>query len=389
MLVTNNSDLNKLSYGFGILFLMGAGIQQFLTPYFINIGMPEMGFHMLIIIYSFILLTNFFAPPVIVKYGAKQLIVLSATVYIISCSIVLIEQKCLIYIAAILFGIAGAFLWLAQNSYIIKISKPETLGKNSGFFMAIYSLGSSLASLVLGYLICFCGYQKAFSIILIISILSILLFISLTSISSVSKSHEVLQIFKMFKSKTLIICSLTSFSSYYVFGIFISKIPLHIKSILLDEKYIGILSSLFYIMPILIAGYVGKKSDTIGREAVVFIGYIVMITGLILLVFANNMYFLSFGIFTLSIAFSTLTPIIMALPGDIYSNDNLEYITGMFMLLKYLGIISGVSAGYTLHFDKLYLLSIALIFIILLLSIHGLYKGLSYAKEKIQIELLN
>jgi len=62
MLHTDNSNLNKLSYGFGILFVVIGGIQQYLTAYYNSNGMIGMGFEILILIYISILISNTFAP---------------------------------------------------------------------------------------------------------------------------------------------------------------------------------------------------------------------------------------------------------------------------------------------------------------------------------------
>jgi len=140
MLYTDNSNLNKLSYGFAVLFLVIGGVQQYITAYFNDKGMMGMGFEILIIIYISILIANSFAPYFVNRFGSKKMMVTMSLLYIVSIIATTRDTELLIYTGALLFGFAGAILWNSQHHYLINISNKDNLGSNSGYFIGIFSM---------------------------------------------------------------------------------------------------------------------------------------------------------------------------------------------------------------------------------------------------------
>jgi len=111
MFQTDNSNLNKLSYGFAILFLVIGGIQQYITAYFNDNGMMGMGLEILIIIYISILIANSFTPYFVNRFGSKKMMVTMSLLYIVSIIAATRDTELIIYTGALLFGFAGAILW--------------------------------------------------------------------------------------------------------------------------------------------------------------------------------------------------------------------------------------------------------------------------------------
>jgi len=196
-LLNQNQNINKLSYGFAFLFMTIGAILQYITPYFNQLGKEDIGFKILILLYISIFIANSFAPYFIEKYDTKKMIITTALAYIISISSIIVDNVFIIYIGTILLGFSGAILWNSQNIYLIKISKEENIGKNSGFFVAIYSIGCAIGILILGNFIELFSYKISFLLMLFFSFIGLYLFIQLDSIKeeSIKKRKETINLF--------------------------------------------------------------------------------------------------------------------------------------------------------------------------------------------------
>ena len=115
MFLTQNKNLNKLSYGFALLFIAIGSILQYITPYFHAQGYGNLGFKLLIILYGCIFLANFFAPYFIGRYGSQKMIVVTTMLYIVSIVAMIMDNRLIIYAGTVLLGLSGAILWNSQN----------------------------------------------------------------------------------------------------------------------------------------------------------------------------------------------------------------------------------------------------------------------------------
>jgi MFS family permease len=91
-LLTENQNINKLSYGFAFLFMTIGAILQYITPYFNQLGKEDIGFKVLTLLYFSIFIANSFAPYFIQKYGTRKMILITAITYIISISSIIVNN---------------------------------------------------------------------------------------------------------------------------------------------------------------------------------------------------------------------------------------------------------------------------------------------------------
>ncbi|MBD3793443.1 MAG: hypothetical protein IE889_04690 [Campylobacterales bacterium] len=82
--LTPNPNINRLSYGFALLFVAIGSILQYITPYFHAQGDESMGFYLLILLNFCIFLSNFTAPYFITRFGSQKMLVITALLYILS-----------------------------------------------------------------------------------------------------------------------------------------------------------------------------------------------------------------------------------------------------------------------------------------------------------------
>jgi len=383
---SNNPNLNRLSYGFALLFITIGSILQYITPYFYEMGDERMGFRVLIILYLGIFFANFFAPYFIARYGSQKMLVATSITYIISIIAMTMPNSYLIYAGTTLLGLSGAILWNSQNNYLIGISQSDNRGAQSGFFVAVYGVGYAFGVLLLGYLIELLDYQRAFYLITIFAFASVYLFYQMDELAHEKQRKSTKLPLHALKSPTLLKSVLSSyFIQSLLFGLAVSIVPLHIELITGNSIIVGLLSSLFFITPLFLSLFIGKISDTKGRGKMLIMGITIALIGLGIFHYASSLLQLIMGMVALSIAQSILFPMSIALQGDIATPSNQATITNIFVFFKYLGMILGIVLGSFFGIEWVYGVT-ALMLLIIVVFTFRLLLDESQLKENIMHE---
>lgn len=384
-----NKEIKLLSLGFLLIFLGFNGVQQYITTFFSDIGLINLGFQSLILIYLFFTLFGPFSSIFVSKYGAKKCIIFSSIFYFLFIISLLSKSVILIYISSSLLGIAASLLWTGQNSYLIRASDKHTYGKNSGFFNSFFSLGSALGIFILGFLISKILFNKSFLIYSIFPIIGIIFLFKLKNLKAEPKTNYFKLIKKSLTSKNALRLASIWFVVNFVYGLIIGIIPLEIKKSL-GIPYIGILSSLFYIVPIFLSYSFGKFSDIKGRKKIILFSYGLLIIGLLSLCFSQYTFlFLIFGIILLALNWAIIKPITLALVGDVTTENNLEVLTALFWMFQNIGIVSALILSYFLKVKviNIYIISIIIITASLIILLPLFKLSTEKIKEKISQEV--
>ena len=385
MFLTTNHNLNKLSYGFGTLFIAVGGIQQYLTPYFNSLGQPNVGFNVLLIIYISIFISNFSASFFINRFGTKNLLITTSLFYLLGLMLIVFTNEYFAYLGATILGLGGAVLWNSQNGYLLKISSEKNRGENSGFFIAVFQTGSLLSVLLLGLIVEIYGFSTSFIIILGVGFLSLLLFINLDNIDGDTQPKKAFSF--SLKTPTLFrVSMMNAFSYHLLYGLSFSLVPLHIYLVTKSTFIVAIVSSFFYLFPMLFSKKIGTYSDLKGRKRVALVGAILSIVGLLVFNFSDGLFMLIIGSLLVALSMTLLSPIFIALQGDISSSNTQVYITNVFMFFKYLGLIVGIAICLLLGIKLAYLVLMGLVLIGLLLG-YKLMLDIPSLKRKIGIEV--
>jgi len=368
MLLSKNRNLNHLSYGFALLFIAIGSILQYITPYFYAQGYENLGFRLLIILYGCIFLANFFAPYFIGRYGSQKMIVVTTILYIVSIVAMIMENELIIYAGTILLGLSGAILWNSQNNYIVGISHEENRGKNSGFFVAVYGVGYAFGIYLLGYLIGQYGYQTAFYMMIIFAFGGLWLFTQMEQLPNETLTKQNVSVFSI-RSMTLLKMVLgSSFIQSLLFGLAISLIPLHVQMVTKDSTLVGLISAMFFLMPLFFSVFIGKISDQYGRGKIILMGVLIAIVGLMVFSSADNFWELFIGMCFVSVAQAILFPMFIALQGDVSTPKTQALVTNLFVLFKYVGMVLGVILGDLFGVEWAYLISVGIIVVVLIFS---------------------
>ena len=341
-----------------IFFGFGA-IQYYQVVYFAQDRLAEVGFWSLILIYLFLTLFCPLAAFFVSKYGAKRCMIFASLFYSLFILTLLAKSVFLVYFASILLGIAASFLWIGQNSYLIRASDKESYGADSGFFTVLTYLGGGLGVIILGFLVSQFSFRMPFLLYAVFPIFGFFSLFLLTDLRAEKKQNYFPLIKKAFTSVTALKLSGLGFMVNFVLGLTLGIIPIEIKNTL-GLFYVGILSSLFYIFPILFSYFFGKLSDIQGREKIIIFSYIPLLLGLISLTISSNALFLVLGIVALALNWAVARPILYALVGDIATTSNLETISALFWTIQNMGILSAlvISQFFKSEARIIYLISI-------------------------------
>jgi MFS family permease len=382
-------NIKLLSLGFALIFFGYNGTQQYITAYFESIGQLNMGFNVLLVVYFSFMLASPLSPVFVFKYKTRTCILVSAITYTTFIASLLSQTDLLIFTTGIFLGIGAAVMWTAQNTYIIRISKKEVYGANSGFFTTLFNLGTGLGIIIFGYLMVQYSFDVSVLVFSIAPIIGIGLMLTLKEPvhPEGEKRKEPLKLMrKAMSSVTVLKLSTIWFSFTFVMGLAIGIIPIQINHEL-GTQYIGILSSLFFLLPIATSYAFGRLSDVAGRTRLILVSYILGFVGLLVLYIWADAIGLIMGIVLLALNYSLLRPITMALPGDLADGENLVIITALFWTMRIVGAFIALFISAILVVEITYIVSMAILLVSLLLVFPMLRKRVGHLKQRISDDL--
>lgn len=386
MKISINKEVKLLSLSFLFVFFGYNAVQQFITPFFSESGLTNVGFRALILIYLFFFLSGPFSALFVSKFGAKISMVIASLIYATFIFSLIVKNIWLVYLTSVLIGIAASLLWTGQNSYLVRASDKKSYGENSGFFNTFLAIGSALGALLLGFLVVNFGFQLPFAFYVVFPLIGILLITRLQDLRAKPKSNQLLLIKRAILSKTALKLSVFYFAFQVIFGLIIGFIPIDIKSTL-SITYVGWLSSMIFIMPIILSYIFGKLSDIKGRTIMIVISYILAIAGLLLLYPSQQPILLILGIILFGISYAIFRPLSFALIGDVSNEENLEVLTALFWMAQNLGVLFALGISSLILAKTIYLASIVIMIISLLILYPLLKSDLKVIKSKIDQEI--
>lgn len=381
-----NKQVKFLSLGFLLIFFGYNAVAQYLTTYFSTIGSQDLGFRSLILIFLFFLLGGPISAMVVPKYGAKKTMVIASLFYFLFI-VSLTGGILFVYLTSAMVGVAAALLWTGQNSYLVKASDEKTYGENSGFFNSALTLGSACGILILGVFINTFNFKSSF---LVYSVLPLVGFIILTRLKDLpigQKTNQLNLIKKSIKSITALKLSAFYFAFSFIFGLVLGLVPIEIKNTL-SITYVGPLTFIFWMMPILFSYISGKISDVKGRKIMIVAAYIFGILGLTSLYFSQYSIPLVVAIVLLALSYAIFRPMSFALVGDVSVERNLIPLTALFWMAQNIGILSALVISSEIQTKVMYLISIAVISASLLVLFPLLKLNLKEIKLRLSQEIM-
>jgi len=382
-----NRNVLIISLAFLFIFFGFGGVHSFITTYFSQLNMVHVGFISLILIYLFMMLLSPLAGIFVSKFGSKKCMIFGALFYSLFIFTLLTGSVLLIYIASILLGLGAALIWTGQGSYLIRASDEKFYGGAAGFFNTLSILGISIGILLLGFLVSIFSFKGPFFVYAFLPLVGFWLLWGLEDLRTKESTNQFVLIKKSIRNSTVWRLSLFMFSFNFVSGLVIGIIPLKIKSIL-GVTYIGILLSLYYLVPIISSYVFGKFSDIKGRKKFIIYSYLIGIAGLLFLYFSLGPFLLILGMVLLALDFAIAKPMSIALVGDVTTENNIDFVVALFGMIQTSGMVIALSLGSFVEGRIVYMIS-AIVMAISLLILFPLFRmSFTKIKEKLSREIL-
>jgi len=386
MNVVISKEIRVLSLAFLFLFAAFDAVQQYVTTFFSQAGLPTIGFTSLILVYLFFILSDPLSAIFVSKNGAKKSMIVGVIFYALFIFVLTTKVILLMYAASILLGIGASLLWTGQNTYLVRATKKKSRGTNAGFFGRSLYLGSAIGTIILGFFISKFSYQWSFLFAAFLPCISLFLLTKLKDLRSEGAKNHLLLLQRALTSKTAWRLSTIWFATFFINGLAIGRIPIEIKNIM-GTNYIGYLSSLFYVMPILFTFWLGKLSDARGRKVMLLFAFLLSLVGLISLYFSHQAILLVIGIVFIALYFSMMYPSTLALVGDVATKNNLEYLTAFFWMMRNVGVVSALVLSAFIQTKAIYIISIAALAISIIILMPLLMSGFPAIKRQISREM--
>lgn len=375
-----SQQIKILSVSFLLIFFGFSSVQQFITPYYSGLGIPNVGFQSLILIYSFFLLSGPFSAVFVSKYGPKKCMFFASLVYGIFIFTITAGVP-LIYFSSFLLGISASLLWTGQNSYLIMASNEKSYGASSGLFMTFSNFGSAAGILILSYLISRFSFESAFMLYTFFPFAGCLLLSRLKDLKAEREISQFRLLRKAIANPLAIRLSVFYIAFLFIFGLTIGTIPIEIKN-RLSIGWVGGLSSVFWIIPIVFSYILGKLSDIKGRRVMIITAYMIGIGGLILLFFQQAPA-LIFGILLLAIAYAIFKTMSLAFVGDVAKKENLVSLSALFWMAQNVGTILALFVSKQLQANTAYLIAISILVASLIIQLPLLRLDTKEIKERL------
>ncbi|OGV97414.1 hypothetical protein A2W24_05565 [Microgenomates group bacterium RBG_16_45_19] len=337
---TNTKQVWLLSIGFLWLFFGFDGIQQHMIALLSEWNMTAVGYNSLILVYVSFVMFDPVAAYLVSKYNSKPMLVFGASFYALFTFALSTLQVNFIYLCAILLGGGASLLWTAQNTYLIRVSQKSVYGKNAGIFNALRTLGSGIGVICFGLLIRQFTPGQTMQLFTIIVLLGGLCFFGLKQIpNQVTQNHWQL-IKKTFTNKTYLRLSMPFFLIMFLQGLLLGYLPELITN-RWGIEYVGLITSIFFLVPLLLTTVAGSISDRVGRLRVIRVAYGFIAGGLIF-IGSPVLVLVIGGVIFLAIASAILNPASMAIVGDIAAGEVVVSVTAFFWIMRNFGILGAL-----------------------------------------------
>lgn len=366
---TNPSHLNNLlnmNWGFGLLFLLAGSLQQFLTVHFAEMGIPDLGFKLLFVLYVSVILSLGMVAKITNVLGKKNVLLLSTFCYLITGIAACQNNTTLLYISFSLMGIGCSLLWSTQNILLFDNSTKNNIGYHAGKFQLFTLSGTLIGMTSFGLALNFLTFETIAIIFTAIASTSIIFFLKLkTEKNSIKNPDKFLNIIKNGK---YVLFSSISFVCFFLYGIAIAFLPLQTHLASHNALLTTFIPLIFFVVKVFFSSHIGILIDKKGVSLMSKLAALFAIAGFSMLWYEINIFSLTISAFLLGLSSAILIPIAMVLPKLISPPEAHEALLRLFMYAKYFGIVFSFAIGAINSSDTLLIISFSLSLAFLLVA---------------------
>lgn len=342
--MSSRKPVMVLALAFACLFFGFDGVQQQVVAVMAKLGQPSLGYNILLLVYVCFLAFDPIASWLTKKMGARLGLWLGMLPYPLFILALMTMKVFWIYPASILLGMGAALMWTAQNTYLIQASHKQVYGRDAGWFNSMRTLGSGLGVMVFGVLL---NQKMTFREIsgwyFGVTLLGLIIASFLKRVPLAKTENHWSLLKQTFTNPQFVRLSMPIFLMMFLQGLIIGFLPEKIGQ-QWGIQYVGMVTSLFFLIP-LVASYVtGIISDRIGRLKIIRIAYLWILMGLGLFMI-NQLWMWITGVVFLAFASAILHPAAMAVVGDVATEGNKEPVSAFFWFMRTIGVVGALLIG--------------------------------------------
>ena len=234
--------------GFLLIFAVFIADEKYGIPYFDAQGDLILGLLILLLGYTLLFLGDlFFSPWVISRIGTKKSIVLGGLTYFLLSIVIPTQNMGLIIPASALAGLGAALVWNGMSSHLIFSSEGdgEKITNSIGLVLIGFGLGAGVGLIAFSLLTDHFGMQLSFWLISPLALLGITAFCWIGSTKEIS-SIRVGAVWRTLSNRPMLRLSTLSITTFMVFGVLSTQIPLEIGRSL-GPEWVGYLTASAYL----------------------------------------------------------------------------------------------------------------------------------------------
>lgn len=353
-----NKKVFRVSIAFALVLAGGHAVERYVALFDAD---PQVGIIAFSITTVFLFIGNFISPLVIGKIGEKATMVLASLFYIAWTSVFSLQEVILFYVTSAFAGLAVAFIWNSIMSYLNRVlyhESEEAQTQNNGFQWTAYAIGAIGGLLAIGGLISldFSVHQSALMMSAVCG-LGLICFIAFVPSLEISPEGQPTwsDLGRIFSNFTVLRLGLLSASAFFLYGLFVTIIPIDIES-LLGQATVAFFSMTPFIVTVFSGAVMGLMVK-VGAEKLVRISFLIAFIGLGLLYFVPQAWALLLGMACISFTYVFLFLLTRQLPLMVASEAEIPLVTAVINTADDVALVSGLVIAIFFPTNLLYVIA--------------------------------
>lgn len=343
-----NKQLLILSIALGLIFFGFNAAEQHFTAYYQTIGLPNLAFQSLALLYVAIIVGNFLGPWLVRKLGIKLSFFLGYLTYVALVFGIITKNPFLIYLFSFLLGTGAGVAGIARVDFLRLISPKEKRGEFAGASESVRTAGGFIGIVSVSLILKILNIDQVFFLLGTVMLAGVLLLLLLKNLQDNQEKvdQEVKNIplmAKLVADPKILLLLPYNVSGGFLLGLVLGAVPAIIEKNF-GIGWVGIITSFFHLTLALVLISAGYLSDLKGRFGLIYASMIVTIFASLIFLNFSSLPILALVMILLGLGGSLAGGAFSALMLDIFE----ERIKEASAVLGNLGLLLGVVPSFLL-----------------------------------------
>lgn len=281
-----NHNLTILSLSLGLIFFGFNAAEQHFTAFYQSIGLPNLAFQSLAVLYGAIIVGNFIGPSIVKKLGVELSFFLGYLAYVFLVFGITLKISILIYALSFLLGVGSGIVGIAGAEFLRLVAPKDKRGEFSSATEMVRIFGGFSGIFLVSLILRFISINKIFLLLGTIMLSGILLLLALKKSpkdlyqASSTKQDIKAQVLFLKNPKVLLLLP-KSIAGGFLLGLILGAIP-----VIIEKNYgigwVGIITSLWHITIASFILWAGYLSDIKGRFGLIYTSLIIPVVAAVI-----------------------------------------------------------------------------------------------------------